>query len=92
MNIKEIVKIKEKFPNLLTKKIEKAHKVINKTRKERPKINMTFKSLSQRQMLVSINQSNSAKFMILFNKHISNINKALKDIKSVMVADFIYTN
>ena len=82
MNIKEIVKIKENLPNLLTKKIEEVHKVINKTRKERPKINITFRSLSQRQVLVSMNQFNSAKFMVLSNKHISNI-------KSVIVADFI---
>ena len=27
--------------------------------------------------------------MVLFNKHVSNINRALKDIKSDMVADFI---
>ena len=82
MNIKEIVKIKENLLNILTKKIEEVYKVINKTRKERPKINMTFRSPSQRQVLVPINQSNSAKFIVLSNKHISNI-------KSVTVADFI---
>jgi len=55
LNIKEIVKIKENFPNLSTKKIEKVYKVINKTRKERPKINMNSKGPSQRQVLVHIN-------------------------------------
>ena len=90
LNIKEIVKIKKNFLNLSTKKIKEFYKIINKTRKERPKININFKSLSQRQVLVSINQFNSAKFIVLSNKHISNINRALKDIKSDTVADFIH--
>ena len=51
---------------------------------------MNFKSPSQRQVFVSINQLNSAKFIVLSNKHISNINRALKDIKSDTVADFIH--
>ena len=33
--------------------------------------------------------NNSEKFMVLFNKYIANINKALKDIKLDVVADFI---
>jgi len=41
-----IVKIKENFPNLWTKKIKEVDKVINKTRKEKPKINMISKSPS----------------------------------------------
>ena len=90
LNIKEIVKIKKNFLNLSTKKIKEFYKIIDKTRKERPKININFKSLSQRQVLVSINQFNSAKFIVLSNKHISNINRALKDIKSDTVADFIH--
>ena len=36
--------------------------------------------------------NNSQKFMSLFNKHISNINRTLKDIKSDTIADFIYTD
>ena len=34
----------------------------------------------------------SRKFMVLSNKHVSNINKALKDIKSDILADFIQVN
>ena len=35
---------------------------------------------------------NSSKFMVLSNKYVSNINKALKDIKSDILADFIQAN
>ena len=90
LNIKEIVKIKKNFLNLSTNKIKEFHKIINKTRKEKPNININFKSPSQRQVFVSINQLNSAKFIVLSNKHISNINRALKDIKSDTVANFIH--
>lgn len=55
LNIKKIVKIKENFPNFWTKKIKEVHKVINKTRKKRPKINMISKNLSWKQMLVPMN-------------------------------------
>ena len=33
-NIKDIIKIKENFPNLLAKKVEKIHKVLNNSKKD----------------------------------------------------------
>jgi len=51
-NIKEITKIKENFLNLLSKKIEKVHKIINKPRKEKSRFNKTTKRLLRRQVLV----------------------------------------
>ena len=33
--------------------------------------------------------TNTSKFMVLSNKYIANINRALKDIKSNIIADFI---
>ena len=47
---------------------------------------------SRRQVLVSMSSVNSSKFMILSNKHVSNINKVLKEIKSDIMADFAWTN
>ena len=35
---------------------------------------------------------NSNKFMILFHKHITNINRTLKNIKSDIIANFIQTD
>ena len=88
-NIKEIVKIKENFSNLLSKKI---YKVIKKLKKEKPSINMTSIGLLRRQVLVPMSQSNSSKFMVLSCKHIVNINRALKDIKSDTMANFIHVD
>ena len=47
------------------------------------------KSLSRKQIIVLISSNNLEKFMILFNKYVANINRALKDIKSGVIANFI---
>ena len=91
-NIKDIIKIKDNFPNLLAKKIEEVYKVLNKPKKDKPRLNITTKGLSRRQVLVSMSLNNSEKLIMLFSKHMANINRALKDIKSDVVGNFICTN
>lgn len=88
-NIKQIVKFKKNFLGLSSKKIKEVYKVINKPRKDKPKINMIFKRLSKRQVLVPMSQADSTKLMVLSSKHVVNINKTLNDIKSNTMADFI---
>ena len=91
-SIKEIVKIKESFLSLLTKKIEEVQKIINKPKKEKPKFGMAIKRLSRRQVLVLMSLVNSSKFMVLSNKYMFNISRALKKIKSNIMANFIWIN
>lgn len=50
---------------------------------------MITKSLSRRQVLVSITLTNVEKFIVLSGKHVASINRAFKDIKSDIMADFI---
>ena len=45
-NVKEILKLKENFPQLLLKKIEDIYKTINRMRKPKLHINMTTEGLS----------------------------------------------
>lgn len=59
------------------------------TKKKKSKINMTTKSSSWKQIIVSINFTNSDRFIALSSKHVTNINRALKDIKLEVVANFI---
>jgi len=89
-SIKEIVKIKESFLSLSTKKIEEVQKIMNKPKKEKPKFSMTTKRLSRRQVLVLMSLVNSSKFIVLSNKHMFNISRALKKIKSDIMANFIW--
>ena len=83
------MKIKDKFLNLSSKKIEEIQKIINKLKTSKPRINMTIKYPSIRQVLVLMSSDNVTKIIALFNKHIANINRALKKIKSEVMTGFI---
>jgi len=89
-NIKDILKIKENFYNLSLKKIEEIHKTINKSSKMKSCINMTTKGLSHRQIIVPIGNNNIDKFISSSIKHVANINRARKNIKSDTIANFIH--
>jgi len=88
-NIKNIVKIKEIFPNISVKKIKEVQKMLNKPKKDKPRLNIITKDLLRKQIIILMSLGNSNKFMVLSNKHVSKINKAFKDIKSDILANFI---
>ena len=89
---RKILKIKEAFPNLQNKKIKNIQKIISRENKPKPKLNMTMKSPSRKQVIVSMNVENSVNFMKDLSFHITNINRALKSIKSDIMADFIHAD
>ena len=85
------MKIKEIFPNLLNNKIEQVQKVINGPKnKSKPRISITTKGSSCKQVIISMDNDITKKFIKESNSHITNINCALKAIKSSMIADFIH--
>jgi len=49
---------------------------------------MTTKGSSKRQIIVSMSNDNILKFMTSSSSHITNLNRAFKNIKSEIVADF----
>ena len=51
---------------------------------------MTTKGPSRKQIIVLMNRNNIMKFMKESSHHISNINRALRNIKSDVLVDFIY--
>ena len=53
---------------------------------------MTMKGLSRKQVIVPISKDNKKNFMEESNTHVSNMNKALKNIKSNILVNFIYSN
>ena len=86
-NINEIMKIKDFFPKLSPKEI---HKIVNKKNKIlKPRINITTKGPSRRQVLVLMNPENSRKFKVLSGQHIANINRALKNITLEVLENYI---
>jgi len=92
-NIENILKIKNAFPRLFSSKILKIHNVTNNNRKKsKPKLNMTTKEPSRKQVIIPISKNNSNIIVSQANVHISNINRLLKDMKSEVLANFICSN
>jgi len=64
-------------------------KIINSEDKSKLKLNITTKGSSRKQVIVSISNDNKAKFIESSSTHITNLNRALKNIKSEVMADFV---
>jgi len=89
---RDTLKIKETFPNLQDCKIKQVQKIINSVIKPKPQINMTSKGPSQKQIIVLMSVENTKYFIRESSFHAININRALKGIKSNIMADFICTD
>ena len=88
--ISKILKIKKTFPKLQANKINNIYKIINNVGKPKPKLNMTTKGSSRKQVIIPMSNKNKAKFIESSNTHITNLNRMLKNIKSEVMADFIH--
>jgi len=74
------------FSTLKVKNIENIQKIIKDNGKPKSHINMTMKGPSRKQVIIPTNDDNKKHFIKESSSHISNINRALKNIKSdVMV-------
>ena len=91
-NIKDILKLKNNFPNLLAKKIEEIHKMVKDQNKYRVRINMMTKRLSCCQIIIPICTESTTKIMAKSSKYVTNINHLLKNIKLNIVANFIWAD
>ena len=82
------------FTKLQVRKIGNIHKIINGSRKPKPKVNITTKKLSRKQVIISMSNENKTRFIEFSSKHIAkhiaNLNNVLKNIKSDVIADFVY--
>ena len=85
--MRKVLKIKETFSDLQVKKIENIQKIINSKGKTKPRLYMTTKGLSRKQVTVLISNDNKTKFMADLSTHI--VNRALKNIKSEVKANLI---
>ena len=87
------LKIKEAFPNLSNKKFDTIQKVINGSNdKPKPRLNMTTKGPLCKQVIVPMNNDLGKRFIKDSATHITNINCALKNIKSNVCTDFIHAD
>ena len=86
---RDTLRIKEAFPNLQNKKFKNIQKIISGEGKPKPRLNMTTKESSWKQVIVSMNATNANNFMNDSSTHVTNVTRALKNIKLEVMADFI---
>ena len=74
----DILKVKEAFPKLLPKKIIEIHNITQGiSHKSCPKLNMTTKGPSRKQVIIPMSQDNSNIVISCADEHIFNINRLL---------------
>ena len=86
---RETLKIKETFSNLQNKKIKIVQKIISSQDKPKPKIKMTTKRPSHKQIIVLMKSDDANSFIKNLSMYVININWTLKNIKSNVMADYI---
>jgi len=92
-NAADILRIKEAFPKLSKEKIIEIHNIAHDTKgKLWPRINMTTKRPSKKQIIIPMSQNNISTISKHIDKYIFNINRLLKFIKSNITADFFCTD
>jgi len=92
-NINKIIEIKKAFLKLSPKKVSEVHDIINKAgNKDKPKFNITTKNPSHKQVITLIGMNNVERIVSQAGKHVKNINRLLKSIKSEIVADYIQSD
>ena len=88
-SINNIVKIKDTFPKLLTKKVVKINDIINKSDLVESKRKMTTKELLRKQVIIPMNITTTEIIVNQANGIITNINTGLKNSNSKTIANFI---
>jgi len=91
-NINNIVKIKKNFLKLLAQKVKEIHKILNNSKKDKLRLNMTTKGSSKKQVIILMSSQNVNKIIAKSNTHVTNINRLLKDVKSDVLADFMHVD
>ena len=92
-NIKDVIRVKEAFPELSANEVGKMLKAKNSNGgMKKPKINMTTKGQSRREIIIPMAKTNAELIINSAHIHISNVNKCLKNSKSNIFADFIRFN
>ena len=92
-SIEDVIRVKEAFPSLSADEVGKMLKAKNSSGGlKKPKINMTTKEQSRREVIIPIAKTNAELIINSAHIHISNVNKCLKNSKSDTFADFIQSN
>jgi len=88
-NTSDVLKIKESFPALNAKQIDRVNNIVKGNPNPKPCIQMTTKGLSRKQVIVSMSNGNTISFIKNSALHVAHINRLLRNAKSDIAVDFI---
>ena len=89
VNMAKVLKIKKAFPALNAEKINQVNNIVKGTVKSKPKIQMTTKEPSRKQIIIPMSKENIDSFIKNLSLHISNINRQFRNAKSEILVDYI---
>jgi len=89
VNTSEVLKIKETFPSRNAQKIDQVNDIVNGQSKPKPRIKMTTKGPSRKQIIIPMSGDNVTSFMKSSSLHVANINRLLCNAKSDVLVDYI---
>ena len=89
VNTSEVLKIKETFPSLNAQKIDQVNNIVNSQNKPKPRIKMTTKRPSRKQIIIPMSGDNVMSFMKSSSLHVANINRLLHNAKSDVLVNYI---
>ena len=92
ISISEVIKIKEVFPTIDANKTKQINNIVKGNTKVKPYIQITMKGPSRKHIIISMSSENNMKFMKSSFIHITNMNRSLKNAKSEVLMDFIWSN
>ena len=89
-NMSEVLKISKAFPALNAEKINQINNIVKGVTKPKPKIQMTTKGPSRKQVIIPISKENIDSFMKNLSLHVANINRQFCNAKSEILVDYIH--
>ena len=84
-----MLKIKESFPALSANQVDWVNNIVKENPKSKPRIQITTKGLSRKQIIVSISNDNISSFMKNLSAYVTNLNRLLRNTKTEVMVDFI---
>ena len=85
----EVLKIKETFPSLNAQKIDQVNNIVNGPTNPKPRIRMTTKGPSRKQVIIPMGGNNVISFMKNSSLHMANLNRTLRNSKSEVLVNYI---
>jgi len=91
-NVSNTLKLKENYSTLSLGKIKVIYKIITNIDKVKPCIRITTKDSFRKQIIIPMSKTNTDNIIVFLANHVTNINRALKNIKSKVIVVTIDTS